>query len=176
MLAGLSGLYIFRTPPCFCADAGSATNRATSNDIATAKAPRSRFIPSTPLRCSAARLPGSRAESGPLIEPDVFHAPAVEDAVDHDGQSLDVGLPAGSLAGIKYDGAGAVIGQLAFDRPQQLLAPSFVGLDRLLLDQLVHLRVAIAVPVQARTASGKQIENLVGVGPAALEIEADGEV
>src|SRR6202030_3175658 len=40
MLAGLSGLYIFRMPPCFCANAGSAANVATSNDAATAKASR----------------------------------------------------------------------------------------------------------------------------------------
>src|SRR6516164_7147902 len=105
-------------------------------------------------------LPSARL----FVEPDVLHAPAVEDAVDHDGQPLDVGLPAGSLAGIKDDGPGADLGQLAFDRPQQLLAPSLVGLDRLLLDQLVHLRVAIAVPVPAGTASVKQIEDLVGVG------------
>jgi hypothetical protein len=43
MLAGLSGSYILRMPPAFWADADSAAT-ATSNDVATATAPRSRFI------------------------------------------------------------------------------------------------------------------------------------
>ena len=43
MLAGLSGLYIFRIPPAFWADAGSAAT-ATSNGAAIANAPRYRII------------------------------------------------------------------------------------------------------------------------------------
>src|SRR6266446_7272414 len=101
-----------------------------------------------------------------LIEPDVFHAIAVEEAVDHDGQSFDPGLPAGPIAVVKDNRPGAIPSQLAFDCPHQLLAPSRVGLDRLLLDQLVHLRVAVTVPILARTASVKQIEDRVGVRPA----------
>src|SRR5207253_533991 len=34
MLAGLSGEYIFRMPPDFCANAGPTANRATSNGAA----------------------------------------------------------------------------------------------------------------------------------------------
>jgi hypothetical protein len=43
MLAGLSGLYIFRMPPDLWASAGSAAT-ATSNGAAIANAPRYRFI------------------------------------------------------------------------------------------------------------------------------------
>src|SRR6202035_3202829 len=35
------------------------------------------------------------AKRGLLVEPDVFEAPAVEDAVDHHPQALDPRLPAG---------------------------------------------------------------------------------
>jgi hypothetical protein len=43
MLAGLSGEYILRMPPAFCANAGSAVT-ATSNGTAIANAPRYDFI------------------------------------------------------------------------------------------------------------------------------------
>src|SRR6266404_7917056 len=45
----------------------------------------------TPSRISAAITAPSQ---GSLVEPDVFHAPAVVDAVDHDGQVLDLRVPA----------------------------------------------------------------------------------
>jgi hypothetical protein len=38
-----------------------------------------------------------------LVEPDVFHAPAVEDAVGHDRPPLDMRLPAGRAAVVKND-------------------------------------------------------------------------
>jgi len=43
MLAGLSGEYILRKPPGFCANAGSAAT-ATNNGAAIANAPRYRII------------------------------------------------------------------------------------------------------------------------------------
>src|SRR6516162_2134385 len=43
-LAGLSGLYIFRIPPCFWANAASAANIATSNEPAAASLLSLRFI------------------------------------------------------------------------------------------------------------------------------------
>jgi hypothetical protein len=57
------------------------------------------------------------------VEPDVFHPPAVEDAVDHDRHPLDVGLTARAARPIKDDWPDVVFSQLLFDRPQQLLAP-----------------------------------------------------
>src|SRR5439155_22665411 len=44
MLAGLSGLYIFRMPPCFWANAASAANIARDNEPAAANPRRLRFI------------------------------------------------------------------------------------------------------------------------------------
>ena len=44
MLAGLSGLYIFKMPPGFWAEAGAPAAMATSNGAAIAIAPRYRII------------------------------------------------------------------------------------------------------------------------------------
>src|SRR6266853_5900325 len=77
-----------------------------------------------------------------FVEPDVFHAPAVEDAVDHDRQPLHMRLPAGRAAVVKDDRPGAVFRQLPLDLPYQLLALLGVGLDRLPIDQLVQLGTA----------------------------------
>ena len=44
MLAGLSGLYIFRMPPCFWATPAPAANTARSNEPAAANPRRLRFI------------------------------------------------------------------------------------------------------------------------------------
>src|SRR6202011_550534 len=44
MLAGLSGLYIFKMPPRFWAHAASAANIATNNETAAANPRRLRFI------------------------------------------------------------------------------------------------------------------------------------
>ena len=82
-----------------------------------------------------------------FVEPNIFHAPAVEDAVDHGRPPLDIGLPAGRAAVVKNDRPGAVLGQLALDLSHKLLALLGVGLDRLPIDQLVHLGTAIAVIV-----------------------------
>jgi hypothetical protein len=43
-LAGLSGEYIFRIPPAFWANAGSAAAKATTNGVAITNAPRYGFI------------------------------------------------------------------------------------------------------------------------------------
>ena len=64
-----------------------------------------------------------------LIEPDVFHAPAVEDAVDHDSQPFHIGLPASRAPVVKDDRPGPVIGQLPFDLPDEMFALFGVGLD-----------------------------------------------
>jgi len=108
-----------------------------------------------------------------LVEPDILHARAVEDTVDRDRQPLHIGLPAASAAIVEDDRSGAVFCQLSFDLPYQLLTLSLIGLDRLLVNQLVHLSTAVTAEVQLRTAPVKQVEVLVGVWPATREIEAD---
>src|SRR5262249_48695526 len=52
-----------------------------------------------------------------FIEPDVFHAPAVENAIHHDGQPLDVGLLASAVAVVEDNWPGVVLGQFALYRP-----------------------------------------------------------
>src|SRR6516165_3176827 len=98
-----------------------------------------------------------------FVEPDVLSAIAVEDAVDHQCQPLHIGLPAGSAAAVEDDWSGAVLCQPAFDLPHQLLALLLVGLDRLLLDQLVDRGAAVIVPIKLRAASVNQWKGLVGV-------------
>jgi hypothetical protein len=46
-----------------------------------------------------------------IVEPQVFEARAVVDAIDHQGHSLHPRLPAGSLTGIEDDRADVVFGQ-----------------------------------------------------------------
>src|SRR6266446_4734885 len=168
MLAGLSGLYILRIPPGFCAPAPPPVAAAsrTAPAIAAARVCR-RIAPSSPLFTSPRRL---------SVEPDVLKAVAVEGAGDHDRQPLDVRLPASPAAAVEDDRARAVLGQLALDRPEQLLAPPLLGLDRLLVDHSVHFPAAVAVPVEARTAGVEQLEGPVGVRSAGLQVEADAEV
>src|SRR6266481_3520917 len=105
------------------------------------------------------------ADARLLVEPDIFHAPAVEDAVDHDRPALDMGLPAGRAAVAKDDRPGAVFRQLPLDLPYQLLALLGVGLDRLPIDQLVHLGTAVTVIVQLPTAPVNQVETQVRIDP-----------
>src|SRR5438552_7660883 len=108
-----------------------------------------------------------------FVEPDVLHAPAVEDAVDHDRQPLHMRLPAGRAAVVKDDRPGAVFRQLPLDLPYQLLALLGVGLDRLPIDQLVQLGTAVTVIVQLPTAPVDQVETVIGIDSAALAGEAD---
>jgi len=96
---------------------------------------------------------------------------AVEDAVGHYRQPLDIGLPAGPAARIEDDRPCVVFSELAFDGPDQLRAALPVALDRLPFDQLVDFRVAVAVPVEVRAAPIKQIQGRVGVWSAGLEVE-----
>jgi hypothetical protein len=76
--------------------------------------------------------PGTGARSRrrtPLpVEPDVFHTPAVKDAVDHHRYVLEIRIPAGSRAAVEDDRPSKVLGQLPFDLPDQLFARSLVGL------------------------------------------------
>src|SRR4051794_12531067 len=57
-----------------------------------------------------------------LVEPDLFHAVAVIDAVDHRHVALDVGVPARAGAVVVQDRARHVLGQPLLDLPDELLA------------------------------------------------------
>ena len=53
---------------------------------------------------------------------------------------------------------GVILGEVAFDVPKQLLAALLVGLLRLRREQLIHLAIAITVPVEARTTGVEQVD------------------
>src|SRR6516164_8442749 len=110
---------------------------------------------------------------GLFVEPHVFAARPVEDAVDQDDLTLDPGPHTGAAVGVKDDRPRVLLGQFALDLPQYLLPARRVALHRLLLDQLVDIVVAIAVPVDAGAAAIEQIEDRIGIRAAGLQVEAD---
>src|SRR5215469_6810209 len=109
------------------------------------------------------------------VDPDVFHAPTVEDTIDHQGQPFNVRLPTRPVAVVENDRSSIVLGQLPFDLPHQLLSLLLVRLARLPTDQLLYLGITVVVPVELRTASVKQWQGLVRV-TGTLQVEADAVV
>src|SRR5206468_12199069 len=77
----------------------------------------SRNVCRGPGRTSEGNTSTNKAREPLLVEPDVFHAPAVVDAVDHARQPLDEGLSAGRDARIEDDRTCRILRQLAFDLP-----------------------------------------------------------
>src|SRR5438132_7910392 len=88
-------------------------------------------FPLSSLSLSCDALLGSREGLRLLVEPDVFHAPAVEDTADHHRQPFYPRLPAGRLAVVSDDRPGSVLLQFLVDLPHQLFAFFLVGLHRL---------------------------------------------
>jgi hypothetical protein len=70
----------------------------------------------------------SRQNTCLFVEPNIFHAPAIEEAVGHLREPSDVWLPAGRALGIEQDRSGAIFSQLALDLPEYLLALRWVTL------------------------------------------------
>src|SRR6516162_5563455 len=114
---------------------------------------------------------------GLFVEPDVFQAKIVDDAVDHHCPIFDPRLPAIGEAVVKNNRPRPVIGQLSLDLPYQLLSLSHVGLHRLPVEQFFELRIAIADVVARRAAGVVLVELLVGIiDAAASQVEADLEI
>src|SRR4051812_25491168 len=110
------------------------------------------------LRLGAARPPARRSApsatgspslsaSRSALQPDVFEAPVVVDAVDVQRHVLDVRPPAAGGAAVGDDRFGHLLLQLAVDLPDHLQSLLLVELARLRLEQLGHLRIAVAVVV-----------------------------
>ena len=97
------------------------------------------------------------------LEPDVFHAPAVEGAIGHDGQSLDAWLPAGRLSCVIDDWPRPIHLQFFVDLPHQLFPLLLVGFHRFLVEELLNLAVAVARVVALRSTSVVLVKLLVGV-------------
>jgi len=105
--------------------------------------------------------------AGLAVEPDVLHAPAVELAVDHNGQPFDLRLHAGCQAGVVDDRPRAVLLQFLVDLPDQTPALLPIGHRRLLNEQRLQIGVAISGVVALRTAAVVLEELLVGIVDAA---------
>jgi hypothetical protein len=81
---------------------------------------------------------------GLFVEPGVFEASALVIAVDHHRVPLEIGLPASRQFRIEERRTRCVLGELALDPPDDLLAFADIGLARLLVDQLIDLGIAMA--------------------------------
>ena len=113
---------------------------------------------------------------GLFVDPDVLPSGAVKYAVRVDHLVLDPGPAAVAAIGVEDDWPNVFLGQFVLDLPEDLLPPRRVAFDRLLLDQLVDLFVAVPVPVDARAAAVKQIEDRVGIRATGLQVKAVGEL
>src|SRR6516165_5207099 len=118
-------------------------------------------------------LPSAARRSSP-VEPEVFEARPVIDAVDHVGEALYLRLPAGRNAAVEDDRPRVVVDQLSLDLPDQPLAHARIGLLGLLLDQSIDLTVAIAGVVALRPAHVILVERGVGIVHFGFgDVEAD---
>src|SRR6516225_11635295 len=78
------------------------------------------------------------------LEPHIFNAPTVVLAVDHDGQPFELRLHASCRAGMIDDRPRAVLLQFLIDLPDEVLAPLLIGYRRLLDEQILEFRIAVA--------------------------------
>src|SRR3984893_7409766 len=102
-----------------------------------------------------------------FIEPGVFHAPIIDDAVCHHRPPLHLGLPAVREAVVKNDRPRTVLRQLSLNLPYELLAFPRVGFHRLPVEQPFELGIAIAGIIARRTTGIALVELLVWVVNAA---------
>src|ERR1700709_1062166 len=86
-----------------------------------------------------------------LSQPDIFHAPAIKDAVDHNSHILHLGPPAGAAAEVVDHWTYRILGQFFVDIPRDLFALFLILLGRLLADKGIDLLTAI-IHVRARPA------------------------
>jgi hypothetical protein len=82
-----------------------------------------------------------RAAEGLLVQPDMFEAPIVIDAVFVVHVALEMRVPAGGRAIVVDDRPGHVLRQDALDLPDDRFALVPVRLLRLLIEKLVDLGV-----------------------------------
>src|SRR5215813_10771905 len=99
-------------PPNFWAKAGEPTSPPATKALTVTSVRSSRAI------CVSKELP---------VEPQIFVARAVVNAVDHDGQALHLRIPAGRGAVVVDHRAGAVLLQLLVDLPHEPLALFGIG-------------------------------------------------
>src|SRR6266567_4239159 len=143
---------------------------AGADDIGNAGSAQARLVSGPrPLSrggtCRAGRFPcgRSRCRGGLLVQPQILEAPAIVDAVRHNGQALELRLPAIRHARIEQDRSGVVLHQLPFDLPHQPFAFLYVGFGRLLIHQRIDLGAAIAGVVAQRPADVILVKGRIGI-------------
>jgi hypothetical protein len=141
----------------------SPTIRCADLRFAIAPKAASPDTPSTSCRRGASR-------PSLIVEPDVFHAPAIVLAVDHDGQVFDLRLHAGGGTGVVDDRARAVLLQPLVDVPDEMPAPVAVGYLGLRDKPFLELGIAVGGIVALRAAAVILEELLVGVVDAAAGV------
>ena len=134
-----------RLAPCAAVSSSPSPGRYRDAPAATRRSAKSAKFPIT----DAVRL---------SIQPNILHAPAVEQAVDHDRQSLELRLPAGRKAIVEKDRPRTILLQLPVDVPDKMLALGLIPLSRLLIEELVDLRITIAGVITVRAAGVILIE------------------
>src|SRR6516225_10271624 len=103
-----------------------------------------------------------------FVEPDVFEARAVVDAVDHLGHPFHPWLVADGTTRVIEDRPGIVFGELAFDLPHQMPPLLGIGLDRLTVDQCIDLRIAVSSIVAHGAAGVIFVKTLIWIVEAIL--------
>src|SRR4051794_40321363 len=109
---------------------------------------------------NASRASGSLSSALRIISYAVF---CLKKKDHHDGDALDIGLPARSHATVEDDRPRDVLLTFLVDIPHQLLARGDVGLLGLLIEQLFDLLVAVVGRVPVRIAGIVLVERLVGI-------------
>src|SRR6516162_8017241 len=98
-----------------------------------------------------------------LVQPHVLVTIAIIGAVHHDGDALDIGLPARAPAAVEDDRTSDVLLQLLVDLPDQLLALLDIRFLRLLVEQPFDVLVAVVRVVPLRAAGIVLVEGLVRI-------------
>src|SRR5204863_10159063 len=129
----LSGMYVRRTPPV-SVPTRSAPRYRCEQRRCRRYATQSACMPTSTSLCPS--LP-ALSPWGLSVQPHVFHAPAVVDAIDHHRQPLDLRLPAGGKNIVKNDWASSVFLQFPIDLPYQPLALVLIGHRGLFVELLV---------------------------------------
>src|SRR6516164_4046037 len=137
-------------PPDFCAHASPATSRqATAASTASFDLIPSSFMAPVLYLLS--------------VEPNVFHAPAVETAGGHRRQVLEVGLLAARKTRVEQHRPRSILCQLALDFPHESAPLIGIRFHRLRVDQPVRLRIAVAGEIALGTADVVFVKFLVGL-------------
>src|SRR6516162_8678050 len=93
-----------------------------------------------------------------VVEPNPFHTPAVEYAVDHRGKSLNLWLPAGGGTRVMDNWSSDLVRQFFFNFPYQVPTLLLIYLHRLLIEHSLDITATISRVVEFSTAPVVLIE------------------